>query len=194
MSNPKILAFSGSTRSDSFNTQLVGSAVRELASMDCEVTRISLADYPLPLYNGDLEDQEGIPENAMKLARLFDDHDGFFIAGPEYNGSLSPLLKNTIDWISRISADGDKKLSPYRGKVCAIAAASPGAMGGMSMLYHLREILVRLGVLVISEQVAVGNAGSGFDDMDKLTDKRSAMFLELTCKSLTEKASLLSSR
>lgn len=194
MSNPKILAFSGSIRSDSQNTRLLGSIVRELASLDCEVTQISLADYPLPLYDGDLEAEDGVPENALKLAKLMDANDGFFIVSPEYNGSLTPLIKNTIDWVSRVSADGDKPLSPYRGKVCAIAAASPGGMGGMSMLYHMREILVRLGVLVISEQVAVGNTGTAFDDMDNLTDTRSAQFMALTCKSLAEKSALLKSR
>lgn len=194
MSNPKILAFSGSIREDSVNSRLLGSAVRELVNLDCDVTRISLADYPLPIYDGDLEAEKGIPENAVKLAQLLDASDGYFIASPEYNGSITPLMKNTIDWISRVGEVDGKKLSAYRGKVCAIAAASPGAMGGISMLYHMRDVLVRLGVLVISEQVAVGNAGSAFDDMDKLTDKRTASFLQITCQSLAEKASVLKSR
>ena len=167
MSNPKILAFSGSIRSDSFNSRLVGCAVRELDTLDCEITRINLADYPLPLYDGDLEADKGIPENAIKLARLLDASDGYFIACPEYNGSLSPLLKNTIDWVSRVSDDNGRALSPYRGKIGAIAAASPGGMGGISMLYHLRQILTRLGVLVVCEQVAVGN---GFRPLMKWTN------------------------
>lgn len=191
MSNPKILAFSGSIRSDSVNTRLLGSAVRDLAALDCDVTQISLADYPLPIYDGDFEAENGIPENAMKLARMMDASDGFLIVSPEYNGSLTPLIKNTIDWVSRVSKDGDKPLSPYRGKVGAIAAASPGGMGGISMLYHMRDILVRLGVLVISDQVAVGNAGSAFDEMDGLTDERTASFLKSACKSLAEKSALL---
>lgn len=191
MSHPRILIFSGSLRTGSFNTRLVDAAVGELASLDCDLTRISLADYPLPIYDGDLEADKGIPDNAKKLARLFHEHDGVFIASSEYNGSLTPLLKNTIDWISRVHSDDKGDLVPFRGKVTAISAASPGGMGGISMLYHLREILVRLGMLVISEQVAVGNAGSGFDDEDKLTDKRSASFLNAACKSLAEKAALL---
>ncbi len=194
MSNPKILAFSGSIRSDSVNTQLLGSAVRELSALDCEVTQISLADYPLPIYDGDLEAEKGIPENALKLAKLMDASDGFFIVCPEYNGSLTPLMKNTIDWVSRVSKDGEKPVSPYRGKVGAIAAASPGGMGGISMLYHMRDILVRLGVLVISEQVAVGSAGNAFDELDNLTDERTAGFLKLACKSLAEKSSLMRTR
>lgn len=188
MSQTKIIAFSGSTRSGSVNTRLLGAAVKELTQSDCEITRISLADYPLPLYDGDLEAKDGIPENAKKLAKLLNANDGMFITCPEYNGSLSPLMKNTIDWISRVSEVDGEKVSPFRGKVCAIASCSPGGMGGISMLYHLREILVRLGVLVISEQVAVGNAGSAFDDMDSLTDERTAGFLSATCKSLYVKA------
>ena len=191
MTAPRILAFSGSIRDGSINTRLVDAATAELVQQECEVTRISLADYPLPIYDGDLESQEGIPDNARKLARLFHEHEGLFIACPEYNGSLSPLLKNTIDWISRVSFDDKGELVPYRGKIGAVAAASPGAMGGISMLYHLREILTRLGVLIVAEQVAVGNGFSAFDEMDKLTDERAAQFLEATCKSLAQKAALL---
>ena len=191
MTAPRILAFSGSIRDGSINTRLVDAATAELVQQECEVTRISLADYPLPIYDGDFESQEGIPDNARKLARLFHEHEGLFIACPEYNGSLSPLLKNTIDWISRVSFDDKGELVPYRGKIGAVAAASPGAMGGISMLYHLREILTRLGVLIVAEQVAVGNGFSAFDEMDKLTDERAAQFLEATCKSLAQKAALL---
>ena len=189
MPSPDILALSGSIRAGSFNTKLLGTICRDLALMDCSVTRISLEDYPLPLYNGDLEASDGIPENAVKLAQLFDGHDGYFIISPEYNGSLSPLLKNTIDWISRVHEAEGKPVSPFRGKVAAIGAASPGGMGGISMLYHLRQILVRLGALVVSEQVAVGNAGKVFDDMDKITDERTADFLQKCCESLVFSAS-----
>ncbi|MEM9332482.1 MAG: NAD(P)H-dependent oxidoreductase [Pseudomonadota bacterium] len=188
---PRILVFAGSTRSGSFTTRLAGSAARELSLLDCEVTRISLEDYELPIYNGDLEAKDGIPDNALKLAKLMHSHDGFFIVSPEYNGSLPPLLKNTIDWVSRVSSVEDEEVSPYRGKVCAIAAASPGGMGGMSVLYHLREILVRLGTLVVSEQVALGNAGDAFDDLDKVTNERSEKLLVATCKSLTTKATTM---
>lgn len=193
MPSPKILVFSGSTRAGSVNTKLAGTVCRELALIDCEVTRISLADYALPLYDGDLEARDGIPENALKLAQLLHVHDGYFIASPEYNGSLSPLLKNTIDWISRVSAVNGEAVSPFRGKVAAIGAASPGGMGGISMLYHLREILVRLGTLVVSDQVAVGNAGKAFDDNDAITDERTAGFLANCCKSLAFTASQMRS-
>ena len=186
MSNPKILVLSGSTRSGSVNVRLAGTITRELTLLDCEVTRISLEDYSLPIYNGDLETQEGVPDNAVKLAKLFSSHDGVYIVSPEYNGSLTPLLKNTIDWISRVKP-GEENIVPYRGTVCAIAAASPGAMGGISMLYHLRDILVRLGMLVISEQVAVGGAADAFDDLDKIKNERVAGFLTDACKSLVDK-------
>ncbi|MGI9350640.1 MAG: NADPH-dependent FMN reductase [Rhizobiaceae bacterium] len=187
MSQPKIIVIAGSIRSGSVNTRLAGSATRELSLLDCEVTRISLEDYPLPIYNGDLEENEGIPDNAVKLATLFGKHDGIFIASPEYNGSIPPLLKNTLDWISRVHSVNGRDISPYRGKIAAISAASPGGMGGMCVLFHLREVLVRLGMLVVSEQVALGNAYSAFDDLDQLKDDRSAGLLTATCKSLAEK-------
>lgn len=188
MSASKILCFSGSTREGSINVNLLNSAIGELSQLDCEVTQISLADYPLPIYDGDLEENEGVPENAVKLAKLMHEHDGFFVTCPEYNGSLSPLMKNTIDWMTRVPAD---VAVPFKDKVGAIGACSPGGMGGIAMLYHLREILVRLGALVVSEQVAVGNGFSVFDDDGKITDERSAQFLTATCKSLATKISLL---
>ncbi len=188
-SNPKILVFCGSTRGGSVNNRLVGAVSRELSLLDCDVTRISLADYPLPLYDGDLEANDGIPENAKKLAHLLNEHDGYFVVSPEYNGSLTPLLKNTIDWISRVPSVED--VSPFRGKVAAIGAVSPGGMGGISMLYHLREILVRLGTLVVSEQVAVGNASTAFDENDNVIAERSADFMKAACVSLSKKVSLL---
>ncbi len=188
MSNPKILCFSGSIRSGSINVRLLDAAIRELSELDCEVTRISLEDYALPIYNGDLEVNDGVPENAVKLAKLMSEHDGYFITCPEYNGSLPALMKNTIDWMTRVPAD---QAAPFKDKVAAIGACSPGGMGGIAMLYHLREILVRLGSLVVSEQVAVGNGFKAFDDMDKLIDERSALFLKATAKSLATKAALL---
>ena len=191
MHRPKILVISGSTRSGSVNTRLQGTIVKELSLIDCDVTRISLTDYELPLYDGDLEARDGIPENALKLARLFDAQDGLFIVSPEYNGSISPLMKNTIDWISRVKEVDGISVSPYHGKVGAIASCSPGAMGGISMLYHLRDVLVRLGVLLISEQIAVGNAGSAFDESDNLTNERAAGFLKQACASIRRKSSLL---
>ena len=188
---PKILVFAGSIRSGSLNARLADAFTGELVNHECEITRITLADYPLPIYDGDYEIQKGQPENAVKLARLFTAHQGIVIVGPEYNGSLTPLLKNTIDWISRIRGKSGQDIVPYRGKITAIAAASDGAMGGISSLGHLRQILVRLGMLVISEQLGVANAASAFDDNDRLTNERYANMLKAQCKSLVEKAILL---
>lgn len=185
----KILVFSGSSRAGSLNTKLAGTITKILATDNAEVTRISLADYPMPLYDGDLEHEKGVPKNAVKLAKLMAAHDGFFIVGPEYNGSLSPLLKNTLDWVSRVKSEDEEPITPFRGKVAAIGACSPGMFGGKAMLYHLRDILVQLGVLVISEQIAVGNGMSAFDNMDELTDERTAGFLKSACTSLLQKAS-----
>ena len=113
---------------------MVKSAACELSELGCDVTDISLKDYPLPIYDGDLEEADGVPENAVKLAQLMHDHDGFFIACPEYNGSLSPLLKNAIDWVTRVP-NKENGLMPFKGKVAAIGAASPGGMGGICLLY-----------------------------------------------------------
>jgi len=122
----------------------------------------------------------------VKLAQLMHDHDGFFITCPEYNGSLSPLLKNAIDWVTRVP-NADNGLVPFQNKVAAIGAASPGGMGGISMLYHLRQILVRLGTLVVSEQVTVGNAFSAFNEDNSLKEERCANHLTAACASLVEK-------
>jgi NAD(P)H-dependent FMN reductase len=159
---PKILAFSGSIRRDSWNRKLIQAAVDATRAAGGEVTLIDLADYPLPLYNGDLEDREGLPDNALRLKALFKQHDALLIASPEYNSSIPPLLKNTLDWVSR-EWQGETGLAPYQNKVAAILAASPGSLGGMRMLPHLRQILNTLGVLVLPGQFALPNADSAFD-------------------------------
>jgi len=188
---PKILVFAGSIRSGSLNARLADAFTGELVKLDCQLTRLTLADYPLPVYDADFENEKGVPENAVKLARLFSAHQGVVIVGPEYNGSLTPLLKNTIDWISRVRSNSSKDIVPYRGKIAAVAAASNGSMGGISSLGHLRQILVRLGMLVISEQLAVAGAASAFDENDHLTSPQYADMLKAQCKSLVEKATLL---
>ena len=157
----KILAFAGSTRHDSWNQKLVQAAAAAARRAGAEVTLLDLKDYPLPLYNGDLEAKEGLPEPAQRLKSLFKAHDGLLIAGPEYNSSVSPLLKNTLDWISR-EWHGESGLVPYQNKVAAIMAASPGALGGMRMLPHLRQILNTLGVLVLPSQLSVPKVTEAF--------------------------------
>ncbi len=157
----KILAFAGSARRDSWNKKLIHSAVASAKKASADVSLIDLADYPLPLYDGDLEAAEGVPDNALKLKALFKSHDALLIAAPEYNSSITPLLKNTLDWISR-EWQGESGLVPYQGKVAAILAASPGQLGGMRMLPHLRQILNTLGVLVLPGQLSVAKVEEAF--------------------------------
>lgn len=159
---PKILAFSGSIRRDSWNRKLIHSAADAARAVGADVTLLDLADYPLPLYNGDYEDANGVPDNALRLKALFKAHDAFIIASPEYNSSIPPLLKNTLDWVSR-EWQGESGLVPYQGKVAAILAASPGTFGGMRMLPHLRQVLNTLGVLVLPGQFSLAHADTAFD-------------------------------
>ena len=189
---PKILVLGGSIRSGSHSQQLADAYASKLAGLDCMITRITLKDYFLPMMDEDLQKTSGIPENAVKLARLFHGSDAIVIVTPEYNGSLPPLLKNAIDWISRVSTNNGSPVIAYRNKLCAIASTSSGQMGGVSALGHLRDILVRLGMLVISEQLALGHANKAFDPMDQqLLNDRHNTILTTACTSLVEKATLL---
>jgi len=155
---PRILAFAGSARRDSVNRKLI-----TLASGMADATLLELADYPLPLYNADLEAEEGVPANARALQAIFLQHDALLLACPEYNGSITPLLKNTLDWVSR-PAPGLKSLAAFEGKVAALLAASPGSLGGLRGLVHVRAILSGIGVLVMPRQLAVPRAHEGIDD------------------------------
>jgi len=154
---PKILAFAGSTRSGSFNRQALDYAVRGAREAGAEVTLIDLKDFPLPLYNGDLEQSHGLPEASIRLKALFKSHHGLLIACPEYNGSITPLLKNTLDWVSRQHGE-ESGLVPYQGKLVALVSASDGNLGGLRGLRHVREILTVLQVLVIPKQMALAKA------------------------------------
>lgn len=165
---PKLLFLSGSCREESVNKKLAKNAAEIARDMNAKVTEIDLSDYDMPLYNGDLEDKDGLPENAIKLKQLFVEHDGFFIASPEYNSSFSPLLKNTLDWISRTHEEKEPILAAYNGKVAAISAASPGGFGGLRGLVPLRMMLSNINVTVIPEQVAIAKAHEAFDENDKL--------------------------
>jgi chromate reductase len=186
---PKVLVFAGSIRTGSFNARLAAIAAKEIARAEAEVTRISLLDFPLPLYDGDLEARSGPPENAVKLKRMFCAHQGIFIASPEYNASLTPLLKNTIDWISRVREKQEPPLSAYRNRVFALGAASNGTLGGMRSLMALRQSLeLGCGALVIPEQIAVREASHAFDENDELKDERSAALLRTLARRLVEVA------
>jgi len=168
---PRVLAFAGSARTDSFNVKLVNIAAEGAREAEAEVTVLNLKDFPMPLFNQDLEAAEGPPEQATRLKGIMLAHEGLLIASPEYNSSISPLLKNTIDWVSR-PADGEPMLAVYRDKVAAVMSASPGGLGGLRGLVHLRSILSNIGVLVIPDQVAVTQAHSVFDDHGNLLDAK----------------------
>ncbi|MBH8562556.1 NAD(P)H-dependent oxidoreductase [Nostoc sp. CENA67] len=158
----KILAFAGSTRIDSYNKKLVKIAAGGAQAAEVEVTYLDLRDLPLPLFDEDLEAQEGLPANAVAFKDLLISHQGLLIASPEYNGSLTGVLKNAIDWASRPSPN-EPPLAAFADKVAAIMSASPGGLGGLRGLSHLRNILESLGVLVLPHQVAVPKAYEAFN-------------------------------
>lgn len=170
MTTARLLAFAGSARTASLNKRLVPHLAAGARAAGCEVTVIDLRDFELPLYDWDLE-QRGLPENALKLKQLFKEHHGFLLACPEYNSSITPLLKNTLDWASR-AAPGEKPLACYEGKVAGLASASPGALGGLRGLVHVRMILTTLKILVVPEQAAVGQANKAFDEQGELIDEK----------------------
>jgi NAD(P)H-dependent FMN reductase len=189
MPNPKILVFAGSARTGSFNVRLAARVAKELALFDAEVTRISLTDFPMPLYDGNAEALTGPPDHAVKLKRLMALHHGIFIASPEYNASFTPLLKNTIDWISRVREGREPAYAAFRDRVFALGAASNGAYGGMRSLLALRPVLeLGCGALVIPEQVVVREAATAFDQNDDLKDARTAQQLRATAVRLVEHA------
>ena len=168
----KLLFFAGSNRQASLNKRLAKAASSMAAEFGAEVTFIDLKDYEMPLYCGDLEANEGVPEAAKRLAELVQSHDGVFIASPEYNSAFSPLLKNAIDWASRATDKNEPPLVAYKGKFAAIMATSPGGLGGMRGLVFLRMLLGNIGVTVIPDQQAVPSAFSAFDEAGALSDEQ----------------------
>lgn len=189
MPSAKILVFAGSIRSGSHNARLAALAAKLLTIAEAEVTRISLQDYPLPLYDADLEARAGPPEHAVNLKRLIMRHGGVFIATAEYNASLTPLLKNTIDWISRVREGAEPPLAAYRNRVFALAAASPGTLGGYRALMAVRQVLeLGCGASVLPEQVAVRDAPNAFDEEDNLRDPRTAEAFNALLRRLVDAA------
>lgn len=166
---PKILAFAGSTRTDSYNKRLVKIAVAGARAAGAEVTLIDLRDFPLPLFDGDLEARDGLPANGRKLKDLFLAHQGLLISAPEYNSSITAVLKNTIDWVSR-PVPGEPPLACFDGKVACLMSASPGALGGLRGLVHVRAILGNIRVVVLPDQVAVPKADEAFNPDGSLKD------------------------
>lgn len=167
MEKTKILVFAGSTRNDSLHRKLALEAAAELRRVGAEVTVADLRDYPMPLYDGDLEAAQGMPAGAKAFKELVRGQDGLAIASPEYNGSFPALLKNAIDWISRPEV-GEPPLAALRGKTAALLAGSPGPGGGQRGLRHLRELLEMIGVNVAPSQVTVARAMEAFDAEGRL--------------------------
>ncbi|TJX60368.1 MAG: NAD(P)H-dependent oxidoreductase, partial [Mesorhizobium sp.] len=159
-----------------------------------EVTRISLADYPLPILDEDLEKERGVPENAQKLARLIGAHDGLLIATPEYNGSIPPLLKNTIDWVSRVRRDGGRSVRPLAGKVAGLCSSSNGHFAGIRCINHLRAVLVRCQMEVVTPECSVPEGGDAFDGDGHFRDERLHKSMEHLCRTLIETSRMLSTR
>lgn len=192
VTTPKILVFAGSLRTGAYSIRTADAATRELALQGAEVTRISLADYPLPIMDQDLEREKGIPENALRLGRMIAAHDGMLIASPEYNASIPPLLKNTLDWVSRIRRDNGRALKPLEGKVAGLCSSSEGNFAGARGLYHLRAVLMACGVEVITPQCAVGRAHEAFDEQGDLKDERMRLALQKVVGTLIERARMFS--
>jgi chromate reductase len=191
MPHPKILVVPGSLRAKSYNVRLAALVTKELLLADADVTRISLADYPLPIYDGDTAEKSGPPLHALKLKQLVCTHHGVFIASPEYNASITPLIKNAIDWVSAVREPGDPPLAAYQNRVFAIGGVSPGRSGAIQSLIALRQVLaVGCRALVIAEQVSVPNAEQAFDEMDELKDTRAAGQLKVVVRKLVDTAAL----
>jgi NAD(P)H-dependent FMN reductase len=181
----RVLAFAGSTRSQSLNKKLVREAARIARAAGAEVTEVDLRDLPMPLYDQDLEADEGLPEAANQLRDLMRDHQGFLLACPEYNSSITAVLKNALDWVSR-PAEGEPPMVAFRGKVATLLSASPGALGGLRGLVHVRAILGNVGVLVLPSQVAVSQAHQAFAEDGSLADERASGRLEAAVRELVD--------
>lgn len=182
----KILAFSGSLRAESFNQKLVRIAAEAAREAGAEVTVISLSDYPMPLYDQDLEDESGKPEKAVELKKLFLEHDALLIASPEYNSMITAALKNAIDWVSRADAEEEPPLAAFAEKTAAILSASPGAYGGARSLGFLRPFLENIKVTVIEEQFSLPRAHEAFADNGQLLDEKSTEKVKAIGKALAK--------
>jgi NAD(P)H-dependent FMN reductase len=194
VTKPAILVFAGSIRTGSLNEKLAVSAAEAITEAGGSVDKISLADYPMPIYNGDLEENEGVPETARALAEKFVASQGIFIAAPEYNGGMTPLLKNTIDWVSRPKST-EHRPGPYKGRVFAIGGASNGGFGGYRGLLQLRHSLENaLGTLMVPEMVSVPAASEAFDESGKLVAERPAGMMKTVAERLVDMAETFAHR
>jgi NAD(P)H-dependent FMN reductase len=186
----KILAFAGSSRAGSWNKKLVAVAANAARAAGGDVTLVDLRDFLMPIYDGDLEASSGLPEHAKRMKALFLAHDALLLSCPEYNASITGLLKNTIDWVSR-SAPGEGPLACFVGKTASLISASPGALGGLRGLVHVRSILGSIGVFVLPTQVAVSKAHEAFDADGKLKDGKQQASIERLAAELVTTTSKL---
>jgi chromate reductase, NAD(P)H dehydrogenase (quinone) len=191
-STMRLLFFAGSAREASFNKRLATLGAEIAKANGIAATFADLGDYAMPLFDGDDEANSGPPENALKFKALMQAHDGIFIAAPEYNASITPLLKNTLDWVSRVKADGEGPLHVYKTRVFALGSASPGAFGGIRGLMHTRQSLeLGMGALVLPDQVAIPRATEAFDTNGHLKDKAQQTALRELIEKLARAAKIM---
>ncbi|MBK7403519.1 MAG: NAD(P)H-dependent oxidoreductase [Phycisphaerales bacterium] len=190
MTTPRLLVFAGSARKDSWNRKLAHLAAGFARDAGAEVTELHLGDFPMPIMDEDHEAAEGLPPNALKLKDLFKAHDGFIVSCPEYNSSITPLLKNTFDWLSR-PRQGEKPLECFRGKVGGLLAASPGALGGLRGLVTVRSILGNIGVYLVPDQFALATAHTAFAPDGSLANPAQADAVRNVVKTTVRTAGLL---
>lgn len=190
MSTTRIMVMAGSSRRESLARRLAAASVAPLAARGAEVDLVELSDFPMPLYNGDLEAASGLPEAAVALQRRLFDCRGLLVVSPEYNGSITPLLKNTLDWCSRPNPQDTARSggAVFAGRAAAVMATSPGPMGGVRVLFHLRDILGYLGMQVIPQQLGVGQAGQAIAPEGRLTDERQQGMFEAALSALVDTA------
>ena len=186
MSALKILVILGSLRTGSLNAKLAAVAAHALAQQGAEVTRISLSDFPLPIYDGDLQAKSGVPKHAINLKRMMAAHHGVLIVTPEYNSSVPALLKNAIDWVSRVQDAHESRGQVFRGRVFAIASASGNRLGGVRALAALRLILSACHAQVIPNQLALAFAEDAYDEMDRLRNAADADALKTLARQLID--------
>ena len=182
----KILVIPGSLRTGSLNARLAATAAHELAQAGVDVTRISLGDFPLPIYDGDLQTKSGVPKHAINLKRMIGVHHGVLVVTPEYNSSVPPLVKNAIDWVTRVQDAHETRGQVFRERVFAIAAASESRLGGTRALAALRLILSACRATVIPNQLALSFAGDAYDDMDRLKHPADIEALQALVRQLIE--------
>jgi NAD(P)H-dependent FMN reductase len=181
MSQPRVFAFAGSTRAESFNRRLLGAAVRVAERLELDVDHVELSDYPMPIFNQDDEAEHGQDPNATALRRKLERCDGLLLACPEYNSSITPLMKNVIDWMSR-SEDGGSGVEVYDGKKALLLGASPGKLGGSRSIATVRSILGNIGVDVLDAEVTLPRAHEALDEDGRVTDDERRQHLEATVR------------